>query len=267
MLGEWLERLWTTCPPHLRDMGCLREMLGLRRRHRWFRRAWEPHCSRSRRLVLDAAGRCGRRRRAVVFGSGWLHDVPLDELAAMFEEVILVDLFHPLAVRWRARKYRNVRLVADDVTGVLGEVWRAGFERRGSSPPSGPPGQARRLDTPPADLAVSLNLLSQLPCMAESYLLRCRSHTSGEILAWGRDVIRAHLAYLESLPGVVALVTDVAVRTAVRPAEKGTLFGVELPYEGETWEWSLVPGAETLRVVGVVDIKDPTCRRSPGGSA
>jgi hypothetical protein len=242
----------TTCPDHLRDMGCLREMLGIRRRRRRYRDAWRPHCANSRRLVLAAAQRCTRRRRAVVFGSGWLHDVPLDELAAAFDEITLVDLFHPLAVRWRARRYRNVRLVADDVTGTLEQVWRAGFERRGSSPLSVPPGSTRRLD---ADLTVSLNLLSQLPCMPERYLLRCRSHTSDEVLAWGREVIRAHLAYLGALPGVVALVTDVAVRTAIPPREVGTLYGVELPYKGETWDWDLVPGAESLRVVGVADIR------------
>jgi hypothetical protein len=252
MLGEWLERLLTTCPDHLRDMGCLREMLGIRRRQRRYRDAWRSHCANSRRLVLDAASRCTRRRRAVVFGSGWLHDVPLDELSAAFEEVTLVDLFHPLSVRWRARRYPNVRLVADDVTGALEQVWRAGFEGRSSSRLSAPPGFTRRID---ADLTVSLNLLSQLPCMPERYLVRCRSHTSAEILAWGREVIRAHLAYLGSLPGVVALLTDVAVRTATPPREVGTLYGVELPYKGETWDWDLVPGAETLRVVGVADIK------------
>jgi hypothetical protein len=243
-------------------------MLGIRRRRRRFREAWEPHCANSRRLVLDGAARCDQRRRAVVFGSGWLHDVPLDELAGLFDEVVLVDLFHPLSVRWRARRYRNVRLVAGDVTGTLEQVWRSGFERRGSSPLPAPPGSARRLDLPltDLDLTVSLNLLSQLPCMPEHYLLRCRSHTSDELLAWGRGVIRAHLAYLESLPGVVALVTDVALRTTGRPGEKGTLYGVELPYEGQAWDWALVPGVESLRVVGVTDIKDPVYRCSPGGS-
>jgi hypothetical protein len=254
VLGEWLERLLTTCPAHLREMGCLREMLGIRRRQRRYREAWRPHCENSRRLVLDAAGRCGQRRRAVVFGSGWLNDVPLDELAAAFEEVVLVDLFHPLAVRWRSRRYPNVRLVADDVTGALEQVWRAGLERRGLSPLPAPPGQARRL-CGEADLTVSLNLLSQLPCMPDRYLLRRRSHTSGEILSWGREVIRDHLAHLESLPGVVALVTDVAVRFTNPPREVATLYGVELPYRGETWDWDLVPGAETLRVVGVADVK------------
>jgi hypothetical protein len=263
MLGEWLERLLTTCPSHLRDMGCLREMLGIRRRRRRFREAWEPHCANSRRLVLDAAARCDQRRRAVVFGSGWLHDVPLDELAGLFDEVVLVDLFHPLSVRWRARRYRNVRLVADDVTGTLEQVWRCGFERR-ELPASRPSFFADMKDL---DLTVSLNLLSQLPCMPEHYLLRCRSHTRDELLTWGRGVIRAHLAYLGPLPGVVALVTDVALRITGRPAEKSTLYGVELPYEGETWEWALVPGAESLRVVGIPDIKDPVYRHSPGGSA
>src|SRR4051812_8223801 len=95
MLDEWVERLLTTCPRHLREMGLLREMLGIRRRWQKYGKDWQPHCQRSRAVVLEAIRRCSRHRRAVVLGSGWLHDVPLPELSLAFEEVTLVDLFHP----------------------------------------------------------------------------------------------------------------------------------------------------------------------------
>ena len=80
MLPEWLDN-WLTWPAlHLREMGYLRELYGIRRRRRQWRRAWEPHCGQTRQLILSAAQRCPRRRKAVVLGSGWLHDVPLAEL-------------------------------------------------------------------------------------------------------------------------------------------------------------------------------------------
>jgi hypothetical protein len=171
-----------------------------------------------------------------------------------------VDLFHPLSVRWHVRRYRNVRVVAADVTGTLEGVWLAAEEGLATLPRSCPP------PLEGADLTVSLNLLSQLPVMPEQYLLRRRGHDPDVITAYCRDVIRAHLAHLESLPGVVALITDVELRTVSQAgqevAREGTLYGVELPYRGREWEWTLVPRraawphhAEVLRVVGVADLK------------
>src|SRR5262245_54703536 len=122
MLHVWFERLVTTCPLHLRDMGCLREMLGIRRRRERYRDAWEPHCQRSRGLILRAAARSRLHRKAVILGSGWLHDVPLTDLAQRFQEVVLVDLFHPFSVRRLMRRHSNVRLLEFDVTETLMEV-------------------------------------------------------------------------------------------------------------------------------------------------
>lgn len=274
MLAEWLERVFTTCPLPLREMGCLREMLGIRRRRRLHRAAWQPHCDRSRRFILEAMGRCRQRRKAVIFGSGWLHDVPVEELSAEFAEVVLVDLFHPWSVRRGVRRWRNVQLIAGDVTGTLEEVWLAGYETLGALPQSRP-----SLFTPEEnlDLTVSLNLLSQLPCMPEQFLRRSGRYSGEAIRRYCRGLIEAHLGFLAGLPGEVALVSDVEAMTLDATGEvvrrSPTLYGVGLPWSGETWEWTLVPPraawphhAEVLRVVAIND----RCRlssRVPGGGS
>jgi hypothetical protein len=208
-------------------------------------------------LILAAAARCPRRRQAVVYGSGWLHDVPLDELSRLFGEVVLVDLFHPLSVRRLVRRYPNVRLVARDVTLTLDLV--AGLVAlEGSDLPhvvlAGP------IDEPDRDLTVSLNLLSQLPCLPENYLRRWGGMPDEKIHAYCKNLILEHLAYLRAAPGVVALITDVSVRRLSRAGRElsrtDTLFGVELPWRGETWDWALVPREEVLTVVGIADVKD-----------
>ena len=125
------------------------------------RSAWEPHCERSRQIVLAATQRCERRRKAVILGSGWLLDVPLAELCSSFNEVVLVDLLPPLATRWRTRRYRSVSLLAADVSGTAQAVWQA-VEDRSSLPRSVPD---LFIGDEEVDLVVSLNLLSQLPCM------------------------------------------------------------------------------------------------------
>src|SRR5262245_59341303 len=131
---DWLDHWLTPCPLHLREMGYKRELFGIRRRWRQAAGAWETHCASTRRVILSAAGRCARRRKAVLFGSGFLHDVPLAELAAAFQRVILVDLIHPYSTRRRVSQYRNVECLGADVTGTVEGVWLA-VERRGANLP------------------------------------------------------------------------------------------------------------------------------------
>src|SRR5262249_21995412 len=191
-------------------------------------------------------------------GCGWLHDVPLEELSRQVASVVLVDLFHPLAARWRARRYPNVRLVAADVTGTLEDVWRAA-EAPGAPPPRATP--TLFCDEADLDLTISLNLLSQLPCIPEQYL-RQAGRGEREILDSCRVLVEAHLGYLRRRPGVVALLADIEVQTVNRAGEavrrESTLYGVEFPFVGESWTWSLVPRrtlsphhAKVLTVVGV----------------
>jgi hypothetical protein len=263
MLADWIEILITPCPRWAREMGYLRELLGIRRRYRQSRSAWEPHCERSRQIIRQAIQRCGQRRKAVILGSGLLLDVPLAELCASFREVVLVDLLHPLATRWRTRRYGNVSLLATDVSGTAEAVWQA-VEDRSPLPRAVPD---LFVGDEEVDLVVSLNLLSQLPCLPEQYLLQARTHTPDEIASYCHDVVQTHLDYLRRLSGVVVVIADFEARTisasGTEVARHGTLYGVELPFTSERWIWPLVPRksvfpyhAEHLVVAGIVDIKD-----------
>jgi hypothetical protein len=274
MFPDWLEGLLTPCPRPYRALGYLHELFGIRQRHRRWASAWGPHLERTRALLRAAAARCPARRKAVVLGAGWLSDVPVAELAAAFREVTLVDVVHPRATRRQARRWPNVRLLGADVTGTAEEVWRRA-RRRGADLPRATP--TLFCDDPEVDLVASVNLLSQLPCLTERYLLRAGVHPPDAITAYARDVVVAHLGYLRRLPGVVALIADVealTVSAAGRVVSRSTtLYGAELPWEGESWVWPLVPrraayphhGAH-LHVVGVVDVKRAGPAAPPSGS-
>jgi hypothetical protein len=99
MPPRWLQSLLTPCPRSVRALGYLRESLAIQSCFERCCYAWAPHLRRSRDVILNALARCRRRRKAVVFGSGMLYDVPIDELAAAFHEVVLVDIVHPLGTR------------------------------------------------------------------------------------------------------------------------------------------------------------------------
>lgn len=60
-----------------------------------------------------------QRRHAVVLGSGLLDDVPLDDLARLFDQVGLVNAIHPSLARIVTRRDLNFALmIAETGAGV-----------------------------------------------------------------------------------------------------------------------------------------------------
>ncbi len=112
MLFEALQYLFTPCPAQARGLGHLSELISLGSRHRRCRRAWSPHLEQCKALFLDAARACEKRRTLLLAGSGLLLDVPLEELAGLFERVILCDVLHLPGVRRRARRLSGVEWAA-----------------------------------------------------------------------------------------------------------------------------------------------------------
>lgn len=261
MLAELFRYLVTPCPRHLRAMGYLHEQISIKARHDRCRRAWEPHLERTKDVIRAAVRQCPARRKAVVFGSGMLYDVPLSELAAAFGQVVLVDVVHPLGAGWRLG---NVTALAADVTGTAETVYR--LAKRGGEPLPRVAPQAF-CDDAEIDLVASVNLLSQLPYLPCKYLADAGAYPAEEITAFGRDLVRAHIDYLKRLPGVVALVCDLERLTLDRTGRLverlSALRGVKLPWAGEEWTWDLAPRPEASptysyqrRVVGIPNVKE-----------
>lgn len=253
MLLEALKYLLTPCPAEVRALGHLSESIALEARHRRCARAWAPHLERSRACILEAAQACPGRGTVLVLGSGLLLDVPLADLAARFERVLLCDAFHPPRARRAARCLPNVALVTRDLTGLGSRLLadlRAGRQPDLATPP--PPDPA---GFGSADLTVSCNLLSQLPLPPLRLLLR-RGNRRGLALApedldrLGREIVAAHLDWLAGLPGRVCLITD---RERRREGGDGALerddplFGVELPPPDREWVWDIAPRPELAR--------------------
>ncbi len=270
MIPLWLQGWLTPCPRAAWRMGQLREVLNIRRCWHWWHTAWEPHFERTRATIRRGIERCPQRRVAVVIGSGWLHDVPLDDLAASFAEVRLVDVIHPLPIRWRVRAYPNVRLIHHDITGTTDAIYRAADVASLSLPISRP---TLYLDDPEVDLIASVNILSQLPYLHVEYLLD-RAHSREAIFVYARQVIQAHLDYLERMPGVKAIIADVdSTRLDQRGRvieTTGTLYGEPFPWADETWSWTLVPRQSrspfhsfVRRVHGVVWTSTPPKKSLP----
>jgi hypothetical protein len=236
MLAELVEYLLTPSPPLARRLGYLKEAVAIRARARRCRAAWAGHLARCRTAVLEAARSSPGRGLAQVLGSGALLDIPVEELSAMFDQVVLADLVHPLAARLRVRNLRNVSLRTIDLTGVLAEV------DRGRLPGRVPVDLHAGLETDLPDLTVSANIMSQLPLLPVKRLAATGLYRPEELKVVARGLLEEHLALLERMPGVVCLITDTAWRDG--DSVQDPLQGITLPEPTETWTWNIAPRPE-----------------------
>lgn len=263
MLAQLVEYWLTPSSKATRAMGYVPEVIGIRARYARCAAYWEEHLKRTREVILQGAARAQKRRKAVILGGGLFHDVPISELSQMFEKVVLVDIVHSFVSRWKTRRYPNVHRLTADVTNTVEALYRVAHREDQPLPVSEP---TLMLDDPELDFTASVNLLSQLPCMPESYLKKQRAHSPEAIRAFSAQLIEAHLKYLSQLPGAVALITDIMrlkIDTLGRVVERrDLLYSHVLGKFGSEWDWRLAPIPEVdrnyhyfRRVVGIPDWK------------
>jgi hypothetical protein len=259
VLSDWIDTLTTRTPRPVRAMGYWKEVRGIRARYDRVASHWATHVANTKATILDGVGHCRQFRKAVILGGGLLHDVPLEELAATFHEVILVDLVHPRSSRRATAHLTNVTRVAADISGTIDRVYAISDDPSHPLPETVP---TLFLDDPEIDYTASVNLLSQLPCMPMTYLHRRGGHATELIREYARGLIRSHITYLKSLPGIVTLVTDFErlKRTPMNSTveTRDLFFGERLPMWGQEWDWRLAPCPEAdprhhydRRVVGI----------------
>ena len=226
-------------------MGFLTSSMQVRARYKRCRLDWMEHLEQTRAIILKAAQLAPRRRKALVFGAGLLHDVPLVQLSEMFEQVVLADIVHTWPCRLEALRFPNVKLLTCDATGAI-QALSAAARRPGLPPPSSRP--VEFLDDPSLDFTVSVNLLSQLGWVPSLFL--SKSRPADQIEALKSQFIAAHLDYLKRLPGHTALITDTAwtehpVAPSASPSERwDVLSGVCLPEPEHAWDWNIAPAPE-----------------------
>lgn len=242
LLFDFVEYLTASCSKQARAMGYLTSSLQTQARYRRCWRAWDSHVVETRRLILQIAEECPRKRKLVVMGAGLIQDVPVFGLSKWFEEVILVDMVFLRATRKEVSDLKNVRLIEADVTETIHALSRDSGAPLPRSQPT------RFLDEPTIDLAISVNLLSQLPVIPKRFLPR---EDSPELDAWSRDLQAAHLDYLHKLPGRKILITDTGGMHRDRDGkvvhEWDNLHDLAMPKPDAEWEWKIAPAPEADR--------------------
>jgi hypothetical protein len=224
MLAELFLTLATPAGAAARRRGHLAAAVGLWRRAGRCKDAWAPHEAACHAAVRAALARLPAGGTVVVLGSGLVLDVPLADLQARFDRVLLVDAVHLLPVRLEALAWRRTRLVTADLDappgGDLG-AWLAGFR--------------------PA-LVISANVLSQIPLARD--------------VADPPAAVARHLAGLAAAGCPALLLTDTDERRLDRSGRVietlDLLHGVALPPPDSAWDWLLAPYGDVAADVCLV---------------
>lgn len=226
-----------------RRLGYLNAAISLWARGSRCRRDWRDHEMRAKAAMIAASETLTQRRTCVVLGSGLLRDVPLDDLSAQFERVVLVDIVHLWPARLKALFKRNVEFLDLDLTGTTDMLLNR-------APGFADPLIRLAQDTS-IDLVISATCLSQLPLGPEAIVAR-RKRPFGRVPKdLGRQIIDRHLDGLMRLPGRVCLVTDTEVVTRDRSGHvidrEDLLEGALLPKPDDQWDWVVAPFGEYAR--------------------
>jgi hypothetical protein len=214
----------------------IRYSVNLWSRARRCSRQWAEHEANSRSAILKAMVGLKQKRTAVVLGSGLFRDVPIRELAAAFDTVVLVDLVHVASVRLRmkAKAYRNVRLIERDLSG---------YDDVAAGKLAEPLSFLRNV--PYLDFVVSANLLSQI---GRGVQRRFEAEPAGMPDDTVAQLIAAHLSGLVGMPFKACLLTDVSYAVIDRNGntreEVDLMQGVSVPDAQAGWPWPVVPIGE-----------------------
>jgi hypothetical protein len=246
MILDFLNPWRTDCPAAARELGLLHEHRAIARRHERMQRAWASHLQASREAILAAAARCPQRRSVLVIGAGDCLDVPVAELAAQFERVVLADIVIGSVARgWAKKLAPRVRCEAWDASGALAVLAArkavltpaealASFEWADAGAPPG--GEA--------DLVVSANCISQLG-LVPGHSLPAKEQDSGLPDRCAQAAARRHLIWLAARPGVRVLLADMARLNlspdgqVIKRENLSERYGLAQP--DRQWRWNLAP--------------------------
>ena len=226
----------------LSRMGLIKGQKGILNRYFRESEGWKKHLEETRQFILHSAENKETGVTAIL-GSGWLLDVPLEELSERFVEVHLYDLHHPPQIRKKAEAYPNVKLIQTDLTGgTIRQAYEAvkKFRKGGEKILlNALANQPFRFVHPP-DFIVSVNTLNQLNILITDYMRKKKAYTNKELLQLDGKIQQNHLDTM--IPGKSCIITDFEEELYDQEGEwigTNPLVYVNLP-EGNfrrQWQW------------------------------
>jgi len=175
------------------------------------KQGWDLHLENSKAYIMKAMH--GKSKNCTcILGSGWLLDVPIDELSQQFETVYLVDIVHPPQILHRIKKMPNVVPIVTDISGISEQIFTLANEakkRKALIPLEQLDFKFSNFGLPKGetpDFVVSVNLLNQLDILITDYLKKEKIGSDVELQNLKKTIQAFHYSILPQ--GKTCLITD-----------------------------------------------------------
>ena len=229
----------------LRKLGFFSDSEGILNRYYREKGGWDSHLENTKKAILQSA-KNKEKNIAVILGSGWLLDVPLAELAEMFEKVYLVDIIHSKQIKHKISKLKNVEIIEHDISGgALEGVYDLvkKYKTNNRSQLEDIKHIKGNFGLPvneKPDFVASVNILSQLDYFAISFLKKHTTFCSISFSEFKKRIQKAHLSFLPK--GKTCLITDYKeniYKENGKPIRENFLLKVKLPEKDKInkWKW------------------------------
>ena len=180
-----------------RRMGYFDDQSGIIRRFQREREHWDTHLKNTRQFAIEAM-QGKSQKSAAVLGSGWLLDVPVEEMNRYFEKLYLYDLRHPKAVKKQVKYLENVVLRICDISAFARPVYQyvKSYRNQGERPPVSDIQPQTTLDLSGFDFVFSCNILNQLDILLIDYLTQYFELNHEETILFRSNVQQHHINIL-----------------------------------------------------------------------
>lgn len=224
----------------LNRMGYYNYQRGLIYHHLDEEGSWNSHLGNCRAFIMKAM-ELRKPAKVTVFGSGWLLDLPLREMAETGVHICLVDIVHPPEVKEQVARLEKVTLIEDDVSGgLISEVWEKARRRFLINRLRTPDSIDVREYMPGSDpgMVISLNILTQLENLPLEFLKRRSGGDEEAFMRFRRRVQEKHIGFLKKHPSVLITdISEVITESSGRINEIPSVV-VDLPEAQQTDEWT-----------------------------
>lgn len=248
----------------LKKMNYVSDQQGIIDRYLKESESWAQHLENTKNTIIKSS-KTKNSENCAVLGSGWLLDVPIEFLSERFDKVYLFDILHPNQIKHKVKKFGNVILVEQDITGdAVNEL----FESVQLKKSTGSRKELKNIKIEgfayhvPFDFVVSVNILNQLDILLIDYLKSYNLYTEQELFELRILIQQKHY---DSLPvGKTCLITDfeeLICNDNKLVEKKNSLVHINLPDDKiiSRWQWQFdhkdyYPGKNVIFNVLAMDI-------------
>lgn len=226
----------------LQKMQYLSDQQGIMRRYIQEKKNWDIHLKKSQQFILKSC-ETKKKGKLVVLGSGWLLDLPLDNLSKQFNDIILIDINHPKQVLQKIKNYSNVTAVKSDITGgLIDYIYRTlktykKKNRKTLLTSANFYSFSLPINT---DFVISLNVMCQLHIILIDYIKKFKTYSDSELKNLLTQIQQSHINMLPK--GKSCLITDIEEEILTEKDQAigiNPLIQVDLPIGNFTsnWQW------------------------------